>query len=91
MVEGDPEGEAAAEEGREEAEPLMLIRIGPSTWVPMSRIERISFFSDYASVRFIDVRDPELIRGEDAQRLRLDVESATVSRKPAEPEKGRRR
>jgi hypothetical protein len=48
----------------------MMIPLSEQVFVPLHRVERISFFADYALVKFIDQRDVERIDGEDADRLR---------------------
>ena len=48
----------------------MMIPLSEQVFVPLHRVERISFFADYALIKFIDQRDVERIDGEDADRLR---------------------
>jgi len=51
----------------------MLVPITEQVFVPIHRIERISFFGTNATVKFIDTRDVERIEGQDAQRLMMFV------------------
>lgn len=73
MGEGDPVHEVASEEEGEEA--LMLVPITEQVFIPLHRIERISFFGTNAVVKFTDSRDTEKIENEDAQRLRMFVDA----------------
>ena len=47
-----------------------MIPLSEQVFVPLHRVERISFFADYAIVRFTDDSTDARIDGEDAQRLR---------------------
>jgi hypothetical protein len=68
------------EEGRAQEERKVLVQGGTmiggfvmlseQVFVPVHRIERISFFADYAIVKYVDDRQVDRIDGEDAQRLR---------------------
>jgi hypothetical protein len=48
----------------------MMIPLSEQVFVPLHRVERISFFAEHAIVKFTDDRTVEKIDGEDAQRLR---------------------
>ncbi len=47
-----------------------FVRISEQVWIPVHRIERISFFADHAIIKYIDDRQVDRIDGEDAQRLK---------------------
>lgn len=47
----------------------MMVPISEQVFVPVDRIKRISFFADYALIKYEDHSD-EKIEGEDATRLR---------------------
>lgn len=47
-----------------------FIQISEQVFIPVHRIERISFFADYAIVKYLDDRQVDRIDGEDADRLR---------------------
>lgn len=47
----------------------MFIPISEQVSIPVSRVKRISFFADYAIIKFEDHSD-EQVDGEDAVRLR---------------------
>lgn len=47
----------------------MMVPISEQVFVPVSHIRRISFFADYALIKYIDHSD-EKVEGEDATRLR---------------------
>lgn len=49
----------------------MFVPISEQVFIPVSRIERISFFSDTATVKYVDDRQVEILDGEDARRLKL--------------------
>jgi hypothetical protein len=53
----------------------MLIPIAANAWVPLHRIERITFLADAAMVKYSDAREPESVQGNDAHRLRVFVEN----------------
>lgn len=53
----------------------MLIPISEQVFIPLHRVERISFFADHATVKYIDDRTVERIDGEDAVRLREFISS----------------
>jgi hypothetical protein len=53
----------------------MLVPITEQVFIPLHRIERISFFGTNAVVKFTDSRDTEKIENEDAQRLRMFVDA----------------
>lgn len=47
----------------------MLIPISEQVFVPIHRVERISLFGAYATIKYIDQREVERVDGEDAKRL----------------------
>lgn len=97
MGEGDSVRRVASEEGseeavRKEASPMSLVPISEQTFVPIHRIERISFFGSHATVKYVDVRDVERIGAEDAVRLRSWIVGAmgpkmAFHRPPGRPKK----
>jgi hypothetical protein len=52
----------------------MMIQIKNQVFVPESQVKRISFFADYALIKYVDHSD-ERVDGDDAERLRLQFES----------------
>lgn len=48
----------------------MLIPVSANGWVPLHRIERITFWADSASVKYSDAREPEVVKGLELERLR---------------------
>lgn len=74
----------------------MMLRISENVFIPVHRVERLSFFGTYATLKYIDSREVDRIEGEDAQRLRMCVDALMASRSQAQPEirtdqKGRRK
>lgn len=55
----------------------MLIPISEQVFIPLHRVERISFFADHATLKYVDDRTVERIDGEDAVRLREFISSRT--------------
>jgi hypothetical protein len=55
----------------------MLLKITEQVFIPIHRVERISFFGTHAIIKFTDSRDTERVDNEDAQRLRMFVDSVT--------------
>ena len=53
----------------------MLVPISEQVFIPIHRIERISFFGTTATVKIEGQRDPERLENEDAQRLMKFVRS----------------
>ena len=51
----------------------MFIPISDSVFVPVHRVERLAFWGDTAHVKYIDARDPDIVKGQDALRLRQAV------------------
>lgn len=49
---------------------FQFVPISEQVWIPVHRIERISFFADTATVKYVDDRQVEVLDGEDAVRLR---------------------
>lgn len=65
----------------------MLVPISEGVFIPIHRIERISFFGTFATIKFTDARDVERIENEDAQRLRMHVDGmCRAMTRPAEPQ-----
>lgn len=56
----------------------MLVPITEQVFVPIHRIERISFFGTTAHIKYIDTRDVERIEDADAQRLMMFVNAAVA-------------
>jgi hypothetical protein len=52
----------------------MLIPISEQVFVPLDRVERISFFGDYAVVKYRDDRQVDKLDPPDAARLREFLE-----------------
>lgn len=63
----------------------MLLRISEQVYIPIHRVERISFFGTQAIIKFTDSRDSEKVDNEDAQRLRMYVNSVTDPITPVAP------
>lgn len=53
----------------------MFIPISEQVFVPVHRIEKISFFSTTATIKYNDDRQVDIIDGEDAARLRRFLET----------------
>ena len=66
----------------------MFVPISENVFVPAHRIERISFWSEMAQVKYIDQREPDVLKGQDAMRLRHAVCGAPA---PEENKKGSRK
>jgi hypothetical protein len=62
----------------ESEEALMLVPITEQVFVPLHRIERISFFGTTAHIKYIDTRDVDRIENADAQRLMHFVNSVVA-------------
>ena len=60
----------------------MLVPITEQVFVPIHRIERISFFSDHAMIKFIDQRETEKIFAEDAKNLMSFINHSVYSKHP---------
>lgn len=56
----------------------MLVPITEQVYIPIHRIERISFFGTTATVKYVDSREVDRIENEDAQRLMKFVTSVTA-------------
>ena len=56
----------------------MLVPITEQVFVPLHRIERISFFGTSAHVKYTDTRDMDKIEGPDAQRLMMFVNAVVA-------------
>jgi len=52
-----------------------FIPISEQVWIPVHRIERISFFGCTATVKYVDDRQVDIIDGEDAERLKQWMKS----------------
>lgn len=65
----------------------MLIPITEQVFVPIHRIERISFFGTTASVKYVDQREVERIEGHDAQRMMMWVNARVHPQKEETPAK----
>lgn len=63
----------------------MFVPLSSQVYVPIHMVERILFWNDSATVRLVGARDPEVLKGEDAQKLRLFIESSLP-----EPRKGKK-
>lgn len=68
----------------------MLVPITEQVFIPLHRIERISFFGTTAHVKYTDTRDVDRIENADAQRLMQFVNSvvakASMIECPQKPE-----
>lgn len=51
-----------------------FVPISEQVWVPVHRIERISFWNDSAMVKFVDTREEVRVNAEDAARIRAFIE-----------------
>jgi hypothetical protein len=56
----------------------MLVPITEQVFVPLHRIERISFFGTNAHIKYTDTRDVDRIENADAQRLMQFVNSVVA-------------
>lgn len=70
----------------------MLVPITEQVFIPIHRIERISFFGTTAHVKYVDTRDIDRIEGQDAQRLMMFVNKIVAVQCAAatEPERKKR-
>jgi hypothetical protein len=51
----------------------MLIQIKNQVFVPEAQIKRISFFSDYAIIKYVD-HSEERVDGDDAERMKAQLD-----------------
>lgn len=61
---------------------MMLIPVSEQVFVPIHRVERISFFGGGGTIKYIDQREVERINEEDAKRLMAFVLAATAGPTP---------
>jgi hypothetical protein len=50
-----------------------FLQISEQVFIPIHRIERVSFFGASATIKYIDDRQVDTIVGEDADRLRRQM------------------
>lgn len=50
-----------------------FIQISNQVFVPIHRIERISFFGSSATIKYLDDRQVDTVVGDDAERLRSQM------------------
>lgn len=50
-----------------------FIQISDQVFIPVHRVERISFFGASATIKYVDDRQVDTIVGDDAERLRAQM------------------
>jgi hypothetical protein len=65
-----------------------MIPVSEQVFVPIHRVERISMFGEYATIKYVDQREVERVDGEDAKRLfRFCKDNCFPSGEPKEERK----
>ena len=60
----------------------MLVPITEQVFVPLHRIERISFFSDHAIIKIVDDREVHKIFDQDAKNLMAFINQSVFPKQP---------
>lgn len=58
---------------------MNMLKISEQVFVPIHRVERLSFFGTYALIKYVDQREVDRVDNEDAQRLRMQVDPPPVT------------